>query len=237
MVGELRPAYSKEELEGALPVHHAHPVLYRFLEEKYVDEFLESGRLMISTIRRCRELEDQRRMDKNESTYSYELKWLDKSDILSARVGDNAFVLCCSLTQAAIHSRSKSFCIELHHWNDLAVEIGKQLRAQGFTIGEIFAGPCNYAIKSRQIDMSPMRSSEIRSDNGIVESRKVDSIMAGVGRELFYTTKDLDFVKEQEYRIMWLSNAEVPIDPVFVNISSPKRYGSKVCAIGETYEG
>lgn len=231
MVGELRPAYSKDELEGALHVHHAHPVLYRFMEEKYVDEFLETGRLMISTIRRCGALEDQRRVDMNESTYSYEFKWLDCSEIVEARVGDNAFVLCCSLTQAAIHSSQNTCCLELHHWDDLAVEIGEQLRVQHFQIGEIFAGPCNYAIKSRQIDMYPMRSSTIRAANGIVDSHKVDSIMAGVGRELFYTTKDLRYIKEQEYRIMWLSNDKAPIDPVFVKISSPKRYGSKVCAL------
>ena len=237
MVGELRPAYSKEELEGALHVHHAYPVLYRFMEEKYVNEFLETGRLMISTIRHCRALEDQRRNDKNESAYSYELTWMDCSEIVDARVGDNAFVLCCSLTQTAIHNSQNHSCLELHHWNDLVIEIGGQLRAQGFSIGEIFAGPCNYAVKSRQIDMSPLRSSEIRSDSGIVDSRKVDSIMAGVGRELFYITKDLNFVNEHEYRIMWLSNDAAPSDPVFVNIKSPKRYGSKVCAWGETYEG
>lgn len=231
MSDELRPTYGEEVFDGTLHVRHAYPVIYRFLEEKYVDEFLGTGRLLISTIRHCRRLEDARRMDENETTYSYELSWADKTEILDARVAENAFVLCCSLTQAAIHGRTQTCCLELHHWNELALEVGEQLRLKGFDIREIFAGPCNYAVKRRQIDMAPMKSKEIRMVDGIVDSQKVNSLLAGIGHELLYTTKDFQYLNEHEYRILWMANGHASDEPVIVEIKSPERYGCKVCAL------
>jgi len=237
MIGELRPKYSEEQLSGTLSICHAIPVIYRFLEERYVDDFLTTGRLQISTIKHCRILEDERRVDKNESVYRYELQWADgTTNVIDAQVGNNAFVLCGSLTQSAVHDRACSYCIEFHHWERLVVEVGEQLRRMGFPICEIYSGPCNYSIKKRQIDMCPLKLEDVKTRNGEFDCKKIDAVLAGLGREAFYTTKDLQFVGESEYRILWLSNEEVPESPVIVDIPNPKRFGAKVLAIGETYE-
>ena len=228
MIYQFRPSYNLKQQNGDLSICHSIPVLYRFVEEKYIDEFLTSGRLMISTIRRCRQLENLRRIDPRESCYKYVFLWSDCETHVEAAFGENAFVLCCSLSQCVEHNEPHVYCIELHHWENLAVEIGRCLRQQGFPIGEIFAGPCNYIAKSRVIDMRPMSSEFLQMHDGTIDIAKVDSILMALGRSAFYTTKDVRFAKEQEYRILWLSNSETPVDPVFVTIDHPERFACKV---------
>ena len=226
LMGELRPLYSVQQLTGALSISHACPVLYRFMEERYIDDFLERGRLMISTIPHCRRLEDERRGDKTEATYGYDLEWGDCTTLVNTQVGENAFVFCCSLTQCAIHDKTHTSCLELHNWHELASEVGGQLRNMGYPIGEIFAGPCNYAQKRRRIDMRPKNYGEVR----------IEEILSAIGQEALYTTKDFWFAEEHEFRIMWLSNEKVSTDPIIVTVKEPKRYGCKIPAIGRTYE-
>ena len=232
----LRPGYTPEQLTGKLSVQHATPVLYRFMRVEYVDEFLASGRLMISSIPRCRKLEDLCRNDSHESLYEYEFEFVDRTINVQAQVGMNAFVLCSSLTPSAIHHREDSVCLELHHWEQLAVEIGEQLRKQGYAIAEIFAGACNYAIKSRSINMSGSSSTFLCDSGGVSDPKKMDEILGSIGREAFYTTKDIWFIREHEFRVLWLSNTKVPDEPVFVTIQNPEKFGCKVIALGETYE-
>ena len=58
-------------------------------------------------------------------------------------------------------------------------------------IGEIFAGPCNYAQKRRRIDMRPKNCGEVR----------IEEILSTIGQEALYTTKDFWFAEEHEFRI------------------------------------
>jgi hypothetical protein len=225
MKGELRPSYTDQQLTEPLVISHACPVLYRFMADRHIDEFLEKGQIQISTIPHCRKTEDARRSDRMESVYRYDFEWNDCITSVNALVGENAFVLCCSLTQCAIHDKAHTNCLELHDWHNLAAEIGEQLRIMGYTIGEIFDGPCNYAQKIRSINMRP-------NNNGDVT---IEEILSRIGQEALYTTKHFSFVEEHEYRIMWLSREKIPEDPIIVTVKEPKRYGCKVPAIGRTY--
>ena len=225
-IGELRPSYTAQQLAGPLSISHACPVLYRFMEDKYIDDFLENGRIQVSTIPHCRRIEDARRRDPMESVYGYDFEWRDRVTPVTALVGENAFVLCCSLTQCAIHDKAHVNCLELHDWHKLVAEVGEQLRIMGYPIGEIFAGPCNYAQKRRSIDMRPNKYGDV----------EIERVLSVFGQEAFYTTKDFYFIEEHEYRILWLSSEKAPSAPVIVTVKDPKRFGCKVRAIGITYE-
>ena len=225
-VEELRPSYTARQLAEPLGISHACPVLYRFMKDEYIDDFLESGRLQISTIPHCRRIEDARRRDTSESAYRYDLEWSDRTTPVNIQVGENAFVLCCSLTQCAIHDKAHTNCLELHDWHKLVKEVGEQLRIMRHPVGEVFAGPCNYAQKRRSVDMRPKKYGEVM----------VEEVISTTGKEALYTTKDFWFSDEHEYRIMWLSNELVPADPIMVTVNEPKRYGCKVPAVGRIYE-
>ncbi len=213
-----------------MSISYSCPVLNRFLSDEHIDDFLGKGELRISTLRQCRTLTDKKRCDTSEARYRYEMQWADRWTDLNATVGENAFVLCCSLTQYAIHECSCGSCLEIHHWQELVLEIGEQLRQQGFPIAEIFAGPCNYAAKSRSIDMRPMRYSDVCGPNDKCDSGKLSSILARLGPEAFYMTKSIDYAEEYEYRIIWLSNAKIEEDCAFVTIQHQERFGCKVPA-------
>ena len=150
--GLLRPDYPRHAQSAKLEIKHCMPVLYRFIEERYIDEFLSDGKLMISTIRHCRASENSKRADKHEAHYHYVL--IDETGAcqLDAMVADNAFVLCTSLTQCAAHEKEHLHCLELHNVELLVDEITSQLRGTGYDVCEVMAGPCNYAEKGREIE-------------------------------------------------------------------------------------
>ena len=235
--GELRPRYTDSD-RNELFVSHIPPILYRFIEAQHIDEFLNTGRLQISTIPKCRKLENEKRRDTTESVYGY--AFLDDNGFhkLQAKVGENAFVLCASLSQAAYHEKGIKACLELRCIDQLAIEVANQLKLAGFDISEILSGPCNYARKMRLIDLKGsgesfnsliMTQDEKRQLK--VDNKKVDDILGRLGRGAFYTTKELCFMHEHEYRIMWLCQSAVPDEYVYVTIPNPERYGCKVSAI------
>lgn len=236
--GLLRPDYPQHAQSAMLEIKHCMPVLYRFIEERYIDEFLNDGKLMISTIRRCRAMENSERADKHESEYHYVFVDGEEKCALDARVADNAFVLCTSLTQCAMHKNEHLQCLELHNVELLVDEITSQLRGAGYDVCEVMAGPCNYAEKGRVIDLrgSGVSVSDLLMRGGEegqlkADSRKVDRVLEVLGRGAFYTTKDFRFLPEHEYRILWLCQSAVPKDPVFVTIPDPCRFGCKIPAI------
>lgn len=55
-------------LQVARPWHVKTPILYRYLDQQYIDEFFETGRLRLSTFATFAEHEDEQRHDPNEGT-------------------------------------------------------------------------------------------------------------------------------------------------------------------------
>lgn len=236
--GSMRPNYPGDIKNSKLEMRQCVPVLYRFIEERYIDEFINEGKLMISTIPRCRNLENSKRNDKYEAVYGYNFIDEEGAHSLDAIVGENAFVLCTSLTQCAEHEKGYTWCLELHNVGKLVDEITNQLRQIGYDVCEVLSGPCNYAMKRREISLK--RSGEKFSDlvmdigdDGLlsVNNKKVNDVLRRLGVGAFYTTKDFGFVNEHEYRILWLCQSAVPRDPVFVWIQNPLLFGCKIPAL------
>ena len=235
--GSMRPNYPDDTKNSKLQMQQCVPVLYRFIEERYIDEFINEGKLMISTMPRCRHLEDSKRNDKYEGVYGYD--FIDEEGVhpLDAIVGENVFVLCTSLTPCAEHKKDDTLCLELHNVGKLVNEITNQLRQMGYAVCEVLSGPCNYAMKRREISLkgSGKKFSDLVMDIGddgqlSVNNKKVNDVLSCLGVGAFYTTKDLGFVNEHEYRILWLCQSAVPRDPVFVWIQDPIRFGCKIPA-------
>lgn len=230
----LRPKYGIPNLR----MQELHPILYRFIEDEYIDRFFQTGELQISTIPRCRKIENKERRDVHEAVYGYEFVDSEGSHYLDARVGENAFVLCASLTQAACHDENYKHCLELRSIDMLAEEIGVQLVEQGYDVREILSGPCNYSEKLRVIDLSgsdtTFKELVMKKDcNGLYkpDSEKVDAVLNRLGRGAFYTTKSFRYMFEFEYRILWLCQSDIPADPVIVKIQHPEWFGEKIPSV------
>lgn len=230
----LCPKYGDPNLR----IQGLHPILYRFIEDEYIDLFLRTGELQISTIRHCRELESKERRDANEAVYGYVFVDSEGSHYLDASVGENAFVLCASLTQAACHDENCKHCLELRSIDLLAEEIGVQLVEQGYDVREVLSGPCNYSEKLRVIDLigsdTTLKGLVMTKDrNGLYRpnSEKTDAVLNRLGRGAFYTTKSFRYMFEFEYRILWMCQSFVPEKPVIVKIQHPEWFGEKIPSV------
>lgn len=84
------------------------PVLYRTIGENHVNDLFNKGELLISTINRCRILENDARRDKYELRNVVEIREGEKMARTEIRFDDTLLVLCTSLPP---HKRRyKLFC-------------------------------------------------------------------------------------------------------------------------------
>ena len=125
------------------------PVVYRFIDEQYVNDFWKKGILKLTTFSKCKELEDKNRKDDKEG--QSELYGYDGSYTLQIGygVGCNAIMLCTSLCSYYKNSDNKVYkkYIEIFDVNGLLFAIAEQLMEKGYSINEILFGPCFYRKK------------------------------------------------------------------------------------------
>ncbi len=73
------------------------PIVYRFMDEQYVDDFWKNGVLKLTTFSKCKELEDKNRKDDKEGQselFGYDNQYTLK---IGFGVGSDAIMLCTSL--------------------------------------------------------------------------------------------------------------------------------------------
>ena len=230
---KLRPNYGPSV--SNIDIGAVYPILYRFMEERYIDEFLNEGKLQISTMPFCRKYEDAQRSDCSEAYYGYVFCDGEESWSLTARVAENAFVLCSSLTQCAFHEPSITHCLEIREADQLAREIADKLKEAGYDVCEMLAGPCNYSMKGRVIDLTgsdeSIRSLFMKSvwpNKLIPDADKIACVLSKLGKGALYFTKPFCFMREHEFRLLWLCREAVNVDHVVVTIDNPERFGCKV---------
>lgn len=151
---------SEEEKERVTPVkspltlENYDPIVYRFMDEKYIDEFLDTGKIMLTTQKRCQKLEDITRRDPTEGNGELIGKEGYFSCSISCGVGDNFLMLCTSLSREAPKNTCYNCCLEIRNVSLFAQSIAEQLISDGKSVQSVIKGPCVYSDRKIEKELS-----------------------------------------------------------------------------------
>lgn len=228
---------TQEELDKSepyeKPTNHTicSPTVCRFMNEEYVDAFMNDGILMISTFNRCKLLEDSVRKDGNEGWGTISAVAGSMTIKTTLKVG-NPFMLCTSLSNK--YGDSKCY-LEIFRLPELVNAIGEQLYKQGYWVIDIFEGPCVYTDRQvfgtlRNTNIKEVMGENLKSVEDIFEA--IGQVQGDLGPEKLYFQKPSIKSEETEYRAVWTVHPEPQVDSVVVKIENPEQYARKV-VVGE----
>lgn len=207
------------------------PTLFRYLDKKYVDDFLKDGSIRISSIEQFRKHKDEQRLDRGEGRImvSHNLPEANegKGGNITAWIlyDKKAYVL--STTTKVDKELMKSFntdsYIRIQNSTNFGMEIAKHI--PGFTAG--FEGFCSYHtskilsvdlnidlkqfLKNPDIEPQTIENSEPlpgQLDNEAFDIEKIRQFLVNNAKHLPLFMKDKSFVNQVEYRFVWLTNIE-----------------------------
>ena len=215
------------------PIHYS-PMVYRFLDEKYIDDFFKDGNLMLSTYERCRKLEDEKRRDEQEGKNTV-VKTEGKFKIVQkAGIGYNPLLLCTSLYQIDItgETTSSKFCLEIRDPPKFAEAVAQELAKLGHYVIDTYIGPCYYSDKviEGSDESSAIESFLKESERSkTIDQKFFSQITEEVAGQHMYFNKPLKFVRENEYRFVWVVNFDPKDQAFFIKVPETIKYCRKIC--------
>ncbi|MBO4654847.1 MAG: hypothetical protein J5644_04820 [Bacteroidales bacterium] len=208
------------------------PKVYRFVEEKYIDSFFETGKLKLTTFEKCKQLEDANRNDANEGVSvlnGYDGKYRFECKM---GVGSDVIMLCTSLCNSYSDSNRIPFgqSIEIFDIQGLMIAIAEQLKEKDYNIKGMLYGPCFYSEKEfhGKIDSAAFRE---KQDVGVFDWDEMIKINQSISGPNIYFQKPIDKRTETEFRMIWLVDDIKGDEDVFVTIQDPRKYCRKVSAV------
>lgn len=178
--------------------------LYRTIGAENVEKLFKHGELLLSTFKRCRTLENDARRDKYELRNIVEIIEGTKKMEIDVGFDDSLLLLCTSLPPIN-EDTDLTATIRITDVSGFFKEITKTLVSMGFSVAEILYGPCVYNDKVISIETNSFISDfEAKIDTtGNFPSQE---LMAFINKHVendIIMNKPFDFVKEQEYRLVW----------------------------------
>lgn len=220
-------------------ISYCHPVVYRFIEDEYIDEFFNTGALRLASMASLKKNRSTLREDIEEGEYLFYFK--DDAGCVvgvDADIGQNAFVLSTATSLAASHEKSRPHCLEIRDVEKLAINVSEKLELEhGLNVKEIILGPCNYSERMRIITLPPGKKFEeigVKYCHAGQDEIIDGELLYGAIRSQFYDrvcfTKPARLMNEHEFRIVWLVDMEVD-SPVIVHVDSPHELAVKIKGI------
>lgn len=215
------------------PIHYS-PMVYRFLDEKYIDDFFNDGSLMLSTYERCKKLEDEKRRDEQEGENTIVKTEGTFKVVIKAGIGYNPLLLCTSLYQTDVTREitTSKFCLEIKEPQKFAEAVAQELVRLGHYVIDTYIGPCCYSNKtiegygdSASIELFLKESERSKTIN----PEFFNQIIGEVAGQHMYFNKPLKFVHENEYRFIWIVNYDPKDKPVFIKVPEATKYCRKIC--------
>jgi len=179
------------------------PVVTRFLDEQYVEEFFSSGRLRLSTFNTFRNHKDEERCDSNEGRVHAEINTPNANHHIAAINGQEAYILCGGLVENPTMEASFSTRHGIRILNPLAFADAVSGRIPGFVGG--YQGNCIY----RSETCIRKKSSELfdpptNSDGMEKWANGYDEFVSQHASEAFFI-KQLRYAHQNEYRFIWFA--------------------------------
>ncbi len=219
----------KEEcnaLNPSINVTYNTPVLYRFIEEKYVDSFMKTGKLKLTTFEKCKELKDSIRKDGKEGQselFGYDG---DYKIQIGFGVGGDAIMLSTSLCSKYKNDKGVVYTkfIEIFDVQGLLFAIAEQLNKSGYTVNQILFGPCFYTIKEFHKDVQSSVFREKMEKERVIDWDELSKLSNSIGGYDIYFQKPIDKRLENEFRLLWIVDDIKKDKDIFVTVPHPESY-------------
>lgn len=209
------------------------PILYRFFsKEEYIDNYVEKGELMLSTFARCKKLEDATRCDGKEGMSTLIGEEEEYRVEMSMGVGDNAFMLCTTLSNSYKDGSGivADRYLEIFDIQGLIQAITKQLVDDGYDVHQVLCGPCTYSNKTLEgrLDGDVKKMLDLMETTHTFNPEYMIAMQSKIGGPHMYFQKPIEKAVECEYRILWLVENLHGSETKKVTIPEPKKYARKV---------
>jgi hypothetical protein len=200
------------------------PIVTRFLDKEYVEEFFSSGRLRLSSFNTFRNHKDEERRDQNEGRVHAEINTPNANHHILAINGQEAYVLCGGLVENPTMEASFSTRYGIRILNPLAFADAISVRIPGFVGGS--QGNCIY----RSATIIRKQDSTLFEPPANQESMEkwasdYDEYVARQTKEAFFI-KQLKFAHQNEYRFIWFAQGYEQ-DELFVISPEARQYCEK----------
>ncbi len=202
------------------------PILYRFIEEQYVDEFFKTGNLKLTTFENCKKLEDDNRKDTKEGQselYGYDGNIKMQ---ISFGVGSDAILLCTSLCSKYKDKKGTIYdkYIEIFDAQGLLFAIAEQLTKNGYVIKNILFGPCFYTKKEFHNSVCSDKFREKLDKEKVFDWDEMTKIANTIGGNNMFFQKPIKKRKENEFRLLWIVDNIKKDQDIFVTIPHPEAF-------------
>ena len=196
-------------------VRNSVSILYRMMGESHIDDFLDDGKLRLSTFAKCSHHESEIRRDQSEGEG---ILYFRGARVATAQVGRNTYLLCTSLSPFASNPNSYKTCLCIQDSAGLMNAITAAIRKLGLKVSAIVHGPCVYSAHAFEVDSIPERTEE-----------NLRLMLDDLGDRL-YLMKDAlpNFMIEHEYRYLWLMDEMIEGEYLDIVVENPTRYATKI---------
>lgn len=197
-------------------VRNCVPILYRMMGQKHIDEFINEGKIRLSTFFKCSTLEAGDRRDGAEGSVRIHSGGFK---VASGQVGHNAYLLCTSLSPFASNPSNYPTCLCIQDAVGLMNAITIAIRKMGKKIAAIVHGPCVYSTHSFDFDSIPS------TRDGATLRLLLDSLG---DRSYLIKEADANFMIEHEYRYLWLMDEPIAGDCLDIVVENPTLYATQI---------
>ncbi len=204
-------------------MEYIRPEIYHFMDERFIDEFINNGRLRLSSLNKMRELEGERG-DELEGCFFQEIEneRMNLKVLLQSDKNEGVFIFCASLSPLAFNPKGHSYCLKITNIEKFAEVVGYELERRGFEIESIVEGPCNYAGRFEQF-------TSLQSTNDENEMKQYINKITKISRGVSLFQKAGKYMCEHEYRIAWyVKNGNLKEHVDLANVNGVASFAEKI---------
>lgn len=190
--------------------------LYRFMDEKYINEYISDGKIRITRVETSKSHQDGLRKDQKEGRVFSSVIVPNSNSvipILTTPAAGSYCTLCFSMSPYSYRGVNKSAYLKVVNVAGLINAITEKIQDQ-YRLVEFFHGPCIY--RGRDIKYSNDDcGAGYRNLARLLNIQEIEGLFI----------KDKRHMKEHEYRFVW--HIEQEVEEIYIKIDNPTAYAEK----------
>jgi hypothetical protein len=205
------------------------PPVFRYLEQKFIDEFFTSGKLQLSSFSKFAEHPDEQRHDADEGWCVVDIKMPTKKKRLRSRVGipKNSYILSTSL------KRDQKLMIDFDRDGYFKINdvegFGLAIASKIVGLTNLIAANCEY-MNYKEIGLTMGAEAEEAIEQDEKGRMNINKVMALLRNAIFpevYFLKLNLHAHQEEFRFVWEVGYEVS-EPLIIECPEAIQYCEKI---------